>query len=531
MKKLLAIAIISIGMAAALTGCQKGEPAVATPVIEEVTDAASSDAGQESTEEAEPATENETVDNDVSTTPVPDGMSICRDERLEYSDFGVDIPTSWRDTVYVIANDSCVSFYQKASWDVGEGMGFIVSLNRTDNMVPEVAGEVNWAYTPDFMYYYATPTDVPFDYENETTANEYSELAKSIPQLIKSWEIYEQDIHYDASEYVCPMSNFKPIPEEIALNLTKEQLLRAHNEIYARYGKEFDNVYTQWYFDSCSWYEASSNDVPEDVLTDTEKENLEIIKNAIVELNVNNAYPEKFTVGDVCQKEINLEWGIVDVEYSVEGSYEEGFDGILKLSDRTFSLKDDFGIELESPEGEYFFVTDINPYVDGLEIAVIDYGMDDNRGAYFFTQESDGAVTYIGYVPGCSFATLEQAPCDSFAEQGRVISVNRTNLLGSGSYFASVWYDGENHTFESNTYEGEMFDMVPSPAKVAQQNISGFVSEDSNELFPINEGETFYFVATDNSGIIKVKNMYGDIGFMTVSDEMSANPEAYFKEK
>lgn len=536
MKKLFSRILISAiavtMMVTVLAGCQKSEkPEPVTPSIEPVVTEPADE--QKITDEIPTDTlEDEGNTSDFAGTTITlnnNEQILCECGRIEYMDFGADIPSDWIGKVYIVTYDTGVAFYQKASWDAYEGMGYIVSLDRTDNMVGEFAGEVNWAFTPDFMYYYDTPTDVPYDYENEESTEEYGILAEGMEFLLRSWEIYEQDIQYNVKEYVCPMSNYKPIPEEITMNISKEELLMAHNEIYARHGKTFANPYTQWHFDSCSWYSPSQDEVTDDMLTDVEKENIEIIKNAIVNLNVNYPYPEQIAVGSVCQKEINLEWGIVDVGYSVEGSYETGFDAVLTLSDKSFGLKDDFGIELESPEESFFYITDINPYIDGLEIAVIDYGMDDNTGAYFFTQESDGSVVSIGYVPGCSFPGMDNMPCDSFTLDGRVISINRTYILGNNSYYVSLWYDGENHTFESATYGAGMYEMVPSAGKVAKQDMSGFVSEKTNELFPIQKGETYYFLETNDVDLIKLRNKFGDVGFLSVTDEMSVNPEAYFE--
>ena len=66
---------------------------------------------------------------------------------------------------------------------------------------------------------------------------------------------------------------------------TKEELNRAYNEIFARYGHDFKTKSLKDYFKTQSWYKPiDGKTVTPEELTDLENKNKDIIMNRIKEL-------------------------------------------------------------------------------------------------------------------------------------------------------------------------------------------------------------------------------------------------------
>lgn len=81
------------------------------------------------------------------------------------------------------------------------------------------------------------------------------------------------------NEYICPTSDTKKMTRKQVLQLSKEERWIAKNEIYARYGRKFNNEELQDYFNSTSWYAGiiEPEDFDESVFTKIEKENIKLL--------------------------------------------------------------------------------------------------------------------------------------------------------------------------------------------------------------------------------------------------------------
>jgi hypothetical protein len=79
-----------------------------------------------------------------------------------------------------------------------------------------------------------------------------------------------------SSDYILPASDKKVMSEGDVVNLTKEQLRLARNEIYARHGYVFKSQDLQTYFSNKSWYH--SDPAFEGSLNEVEKENVNFLK-------------------------------------------------------------------------------------------------------------------------------------------------------------------------------------------------------------------------------------------------------------
>ena len=77
--------------------------------------------------------------------------------------------------------------------------------------------------------------------------------------------------------YILPTSNSEYLTED-DLRLYDEYYLRlARNEIYARHGYRFKDQGLQYYFNARSWYNPTTDNVPESQLNEYEKANLDLI--------------------------------------------------------------------------------------------------------------------------------------------------------------------------------------------------------------------------------------------------------------
>ncbi|XCP84529.1 YARHG domain-containing protein [Roseburia hominis] len=80
-------------------------------------------------------------------------------------------------------------------------------------------------------------------------------------------------------DYIIADSNSRYVSVSELEGLSKEELSRARNEIYARHGRKFKDAGLQSYFDSKAWYSGTVNpdDFSDGMLNEYEKKNAETI--------------------------------------------------------------------------------------------------------------------------------------------------------------------------------------------------------------------------------------------------------------
>ena len=82
-----------------------------------------------------------------------------------------------------------------------------------------------------------------------------------------------------AGQYMLPESNSRKLEPFDLSGMTKGQLRIARNEIYARYGWQFESPDLDTYFNDRSWYVPSEN-IDDTILSEVELANLELLKEA-----------------------------------------------------------------------------------------------------------------------------------------------------------------------------------------------------------------------------------------------------------
>lgn len=89
----------------------------------------------------------------------------------------------------------------------------------------------------------------------------------------------KNEVSFGNKEYICPKSNVKKLSVKDVKKLSKADRRLAKNEIYARYGRKFNNENLQEYFNGKSWYtgDIEPEDFDESVFNKTEKYNIKLL--------------------------------------------------------------------------------------------------------------------------------------------------------------------------------------------------------------------------------------------------------------
>ena len=302
---------------------------------------------------------------------------------------------------------------------------------------------------------------------------------------------------------------------EVLSYYNDNELWIARNEMFARHGLKFENGYLQEHFNACSWYEGTvePGQLDESVFSDVEKANLELMEQAEADYQEQHAYPAKEQVGEeiICDLDEDgidesLCYQVTEVEKEGDGDYEATF----TIDDMVYDLGD-YDVSMVNPETSNYYLTDISPYFEGLEIAVMDYGPSDDLVTHFFTY--DGALHFLGTVSGFPFKEL--GDIDGFAEQGTVKGRIRTDIICSCYGYANWWYDYENKklVFQDTGY----YQMLPNGAHELSVELPVYHDMSVESLKTIVPAQReVYFILTDGKEWIQVKGKDGSSGFVHI---------------
>ncbi|WP_455718199.1 YARHG domain-containing protein [Anaerosporobacter sp.] len=439
---------------------------------------------------------------------------VTKENTYTWQEITVTIPESWKDKYVVRSFEDGFYFYQKSSYEINEDMGFLCYYYRSKIDTIDGLEATPLSYSDDTLYSVSYPTDVSYYYENEKIANEYKQMENDLPLMEKSIQIEKENIHYNPSEYILPMSSTKLYSIDYLTCFNTNQLWVARNEIFARHGRQFENVYLQQYFDSCSWYEGTSkNDKFDDsVLNTIEKENLKAIKSAEQELEKNQSYPKKYKIGQQIKVDLDGDGKKNVLEYQLKkGDSETDYKAYIIIDGTTFDIED-FDISHITPEESGFYITDLADFKAGLEIAILDYGRSDDLATHFFTY--NGKLERIGTISGFPFK--EYGGFDGFTNPLTVTGTIRADIIHT-CYAQADWrYDVENNKleFQDNGY----YPIVEKSHELyVDLPVYYEMSEDSTTSVIKAQKEVF-FVATDGKEWIEVKGKDGTKGYMHVKD-------------
>ena len=95
----------------------------------------------------------------------------------------------------------------------------------------------------------------------------------------EGWINLDEVEAYEVGSYILPFSSSRALTQEDVAGLSREELVLARNEIYARHGRIFQDPELRAYFESQVWYSGTiePEDFSQDLFTETERENIEFI--------------------------------------------------------------------------------------------------------------------------------------------------------------------------------------------------------------------------------------------------------------
>lgn len=482
-----------------------------------------------------PVNEPETTPEQSTETGIQlktDEVILAKEGTYSYLDYTFDIPEEWEQRVYICTYETSVCFDQRKSYEEHEGMGFMLSLDRSDNQPGIFTDGKVVAYNKDCVYFYMLPSDVPYVYDDIEIVDDYSDLMKDAYKLLDSWKSKDDSTKYDADEYICPVSDIKPIPEEVLENMYYTDLNKARREIYARHGVIFEAPDADYYFNSLTWYNGT---VPEtefdlDSLSQVELDNIDTLSNAAYELFKD--CPTNYQMGEFTKVDFNGTGEEDLVTVTVEGEPGWDYEYIFDINGNKFS-SGNLGVYFEYPD-DYFYITEIQPYYKKKQIAVVDVGMDDNHSTHFFRVDENGQLQYCGRVEGDAFANTD-GNLDGFDRPGCVRERIRSYLCGVHGYYNYVWFNGEDQTINSDVDESyyTMHNIAPEPLNLLLKDIEVAryrEASDDDDFFTMKAGEKVAFLQTDDHECVLLKSLEtGKKGYLFVDDDINMNYSKYFE--
>lgn len=488
-----------------VVGADKEETSQAESGLADAIEDSSADAAGLDGEESEAAGQQDEEKDAGESGVLPSDGTVTLDTMT------VTIPESWQEACLVKTENDSIIVYQKASYVKEEGMGFICSIAKLDEPEYDYAGATPLAYTDQHFYILQEPTDVPYDTSDPAISTEYHRLSLEIDVFADSLEIKEANVHGHADEYMLPMSEYAALREDQLLNFSGDSLWIARNEIFARHGYIFDTEYLNLYFGRFSWYEPSS-DYSEASLSQVEKDNINVIRAMEEKYAAENPYPQKQKTNSSFQADLDGDGQKEDITYKPN---EDSFGGAdhaqLLINGSSFDLGT-WGIYLECADTEECYVTDISPFYDGLEVAVLDYGPSDDPVTHFFTW--DGNLVYLGSMSG--FPMKDKGGVDGFLG-GAVQGTIRTDLIETCYSYATWWYDYNGQTLEFQ--DTGWYTMVPERGHRLYEELPVYsaMSTDAS-MTTIPAQEQVFFMGTDGEKWILVKGKDGTSGYVPVTD-------------
>lgn len=484
---------------------------------------------KEETGEEEDDKENEDLGQLGDDNPFSEGTTYS------FEEITISIPDFWEGKYWIEQGEEGFSLIQTASYEKAEEMGFICGFYRTDRMVLDEAGAIPLAYTDTQTYYMVEPTDVCFYYEDEQIAGEYHEMFESVGAIAASMEIDKEGVQYNPDEFMLPLSNTIPVKEEELLNFSDNELSIARNEIYARHGRQFDSIYLQNYFETCSWYEGTvpAKEFDEAVLSQIERDNLQTLKKAEEAYQREHPYPKEYALSDKVKEDLDGDGTEEEIRYSLKEVGEQGeYSGRLIIDGQEYKLED-YNITLENPLGDVFYVTDIAGWLDeekGLEIAVLDNGPSDDPVTHFFAYKEE--LYYIGSVPGFPFK--KKSGYNGFTTNMNVKGTICLDMPHTCYGYSYWWYDTDNRKLVEE--EPGYYSLVPEGSHQLYEDLTVYQYTDEKGLktiIPAQEKVFFMevYMETEKEGWVLVKGKDGSKGYIHVVDGKITGTDNYRQSK
>lgn len=222
-------------------------------VVEENTGVAE----EESTEAIEESNDTQETTNNIAEDSKSTDLSEKKYKSLTYY-----VPAYFDKYVVTEETENALIYYQKASYgSLYDGHLFSI-VCYSDNSYTELP---NYKYigndgTNSYVFLY--PTDVRYDMNDKAIADEYSVLSSACSNLNgyvagDTTNSNNNNSSAQSNDYILPTSNSQYLTRADISHLTKDQLMFARNELYARHGYIFSTPKIKAYFESKSWYKPT----------------------------------------------------------------------------------------------------------------------------------------------------------------------------------------------------------------------------------------------------------------------------------
>lgn len=268
-------------------------------------------------------------------------------------------------------------------------------------------------------------------------------------------------------------------------------------------------------------------DFDEAVLGEIEKENVKTIQSAEYAYELSHLYPLEYEPGRIANEDMDGDGEYEQIQYTLDGNaLVGGYRGILQIDGREYFLDAFDGVWLDNPHSE-FYITDISPYYDSLEIAILDDGPSDDPVTYFFIYEN--GLSYIGSVGGFPFR--QQGSYNGFADEGSVAGETVLDFTHTCRAYGSWWYDYENRRLEYQ--DSGYYRNVPEYPHRLGEDITVYLTMDTSSMTRVLPAqEKVSFLATDAEEWVLVRGGDGTKGYMRIIDGkiegLSKTPEEVF---
>lgn len=432
-----------------------------------------------------------------------------------WQEISITLPEGWEDRCVIEENENGFSIFQKASRQERADSGFICGYYRTGELTAsEGCGEYLTAYTDDGMLYYLIqPMDVDCAVTEGEIVNEYIGMCGQTAELNYSLQIAASGVHYDAEEYIFPLSSIYLLDNNVVEYYSGNELWIAKNEIYARHGRRFTNEYLQQYFNRCSWYEGTvpAEQFEDSVLSQIEKDNISLLAAAKEEYDRQHPYPKEYAVSETAIEDLTGDGTPNQIRYQVleqgNGEYQCSItiDGVTYMNELAY---------MSYPVTDVFYITDIVEDDNLLEIAVMEYGPSDDPMTMFYRY--DGTLTFIGEVSGFPFAN-QNGGMNGFNGFGGITGRVRMDLIETVYLEGYWWYDRQTDWI---TYlETGWGTYLPTRGHTLYEDLPvhyGMDATSGTTIIPAQE--EVFFLGSDQYEWILVRGKDGSRGYMRVAE-------------
>lgn len=509
MKKRMTLISLLLAAVVAVGGCGEGKKNSDKTTVN--TGVEAEDVQQEVT--SSDTEEKDTTENDAHMTA---------ENTYTWQEITVTLPESWQGKYVVDEGEDGFWFYQKASYDIQKGTGYLCGFTREKEWLNYGTGEAMLAFTDDGdIYYLIQPTDFACATEEGECAAEYQTMEEQVNEIADTININLPGVHFDVKNYVIPISSNVLLTKDALLNMSDNELWIARNEIYARHGRGFDNEYLQRWFDACSWYEKTkeAGEFDDAVLSQIEKDNLDVIKEAEEDYAKEHPYPKEYRTGTVVKEDISGDGVVEEIRYDVTEKNDYDYDCILTINGTAYDLNQ--YEPMITPMIDVFYVTDITEYEAGLEIAVLDEGPSCDYVTHFYRYDENG-LEYIGSVGGFPFKE-QNSGRNGFSGMNGICGTVRMDLLETCYLDGYWWYDEYEHKLVYNE-DGE-HNYQPNTSHQLLMDLPVW-DTNGNTKTVIPAGQNIYFLRSDMTQWIYVRAKDGTEGYIQVKDDKILNVNA-----